>query len=276
MNPIGAYIYLHTPSTPESLIILCTWLGGASTRRIAKYTDGYTRHFPNAAILLITTTLPDITIRSCTAIRTRLAPAREAIARFLRPPAHSTTARPVLLHIFSHGGSNIATQLVQSIKADDPADRRLFISALRLVVFDCCPGDSSFQRNYNAAAVSLPAATVQPVAHLLGKSVLYPAIGVISALQSAGVMRSVEHLRAELNDPTTFGGSARRLYLYSLEDEMVRWEDVQRHMDDGQENGYIVDWVRFDRGPHCALIMVDEDKYWNSIQQAWDTPRSRL
>ncbi|KAL4782307.1 hypothetical protein BJX76DRAFT_332901 [Aspergillus varians] len=276
MQSIGTDIYFHSPPTPSALIILCTWLGGASPRRIAKYTAGYAHHFPNAAILLITTTLPDITIRSFNAARTRLAPAREVIMRFLSDS--DSAPNPILLHIFSHGGSNTAAQLVQSIKSDGPARHKLFVSALNLVIFDCCPGDSSFRRNYNAATVSLPSSTKQPIAHFFGKSVLYPAIGAISALQSAGFFRTVEDLRAELHDPGLFGASARRFYLYSREDEMVRWEDVEKHMDEGRGEGYVVDGVRFETGPHCALLMVDEGVYWGSIQRAWEGVgfRSRL
>ncbi|OJJ08605.1 hypothetical protein ASPVEDRAFT_47742 [Aspergillus versicolor CBS 583.65] len=276
MEPIGTNIHLRIPPTPPtSLIILCTWLGGASPRRIAKYTDGYASHFPSAAILLITTTLSDITLRSFSAIRSRLAPAREKIAHFIHPSSGSPI--PILLHIFSHGGSNTATQLVQSIKADDPAAHTAFISALKLVIFDCCPGDSSLLRSYNAAAVSLPSPTEQPIAHFVGKSVLYPAIGTISALQAVGAMRSVEDLRTELNDPGLFGKSARRFYLYSREDEMVRWQDVERHLREGREKGFVADGVRFETGPHCALAMVDEERYWTSVQRAWEgTIPSRL
>ncbi len=275
MEPIGTNIHLRIPPTPPtSLIILCTWLGGASPRRIAKYTDGYASHFPDAAILLITTTLSDITLRSFSAIRDRLAPARKRIAQLIHPSSgfnsDSDSPIPVLLHIFSHGGSNTATQLVQSIKAADPAAHRGFISALKLVIFDCCPGDSSLLRSYNAAAVSLPSPTEQPFAHFVGKSVLYPAIGTISALQAVGAMRSVEDLRTELNDPALFGTSACRFYLYSREDEMVRWQDVERHLREGREKGFVADGVRFDAGPHCALAMVDEERYWNSVQRAWE------
>ncbi|KAL4862241.1 hypothetical protein BDV12DRAFT_179075 [Aspergillus spectabilis] len=182
-------------------------------------------------------------------------------------------ANPILLHIFSHGGSNIATQLARSIKEHNPAEHELFTSALRQVIFDCCPGDSSFQRNYNAAAVSLPPASTQPIAHLLGKSVLYPSIGTISALQSLGILRGVESLRAELNDPAVFGIPARRLYLYSCEDEMVRWEDVERHMGEAASKGYVADGMRFEKGPHCALVTVEENQYWELIRRAWSGER---
>ncbi|KAL6231079.1 hypothetical protein BDW75DRAFT_248188 [Aspergillus navahoensis] len=282
-QPAGPNIDLYTPQSkaPTALIVLCTWLGGATPRRIANYTSGYIQNFANAAILLVKTALPDIMIQSNSAIWARLAPAREVIAKFIRSKSSTgvgTAPLPVLLHIFSHGGSNIATQLMRSFQATDPTNHDPLLAALRVVVLDCCPGDSSFQRNYNAMAVSLPSASKQPITHYVGRTLLYPAVGLILSLMAAGVMQSIEDLRKELNDPELFGRTAKRLYLYSAEDEMVRWEDVERHMNEGREKGYEVDGMIFDEGQHCALVMVDKERYWDAIRRAWagEGPESAL
>ncbi|KAL4901706.1 hypothetical protein BDW74DRAFT_187140 [Aspergillus multicolor] len=276
LKPVGSNIDLYTPGTPlNALIILCTWLGGATPRRLAKYTSGYLEHFPDAAILLVKTTLPDILIQNNSAIWKRLAPARDVISGFLRADPgqearNGNRTRPILLHIFSHGGSNIATQLVRSIAALDPTSHESLTSALKLVIFDCCPGASSFTRNYNAVAISLPSATNQPLTHHIGRLALYPIVGSIHTLMKTGLMRSIEDLRAELNDLSLLGVSARRLYLYSREDEMVKWGYVERHMDEGRERGYGVEGVRFEQGQHCALVLVDGERYWGAIRRAWN------
>jgi hypothetical protein len=232
--------------------------------------------FPTASILLITTTITEITVKSFAAVKGRLEPAREVISQFLDVNGEcGDTSRPVLLHIFSHGGSNIGTQLVRSIREDSLAKHERFVSALRLVIFDCCPGNSAFIRQYNAAAVSLPSAENYPIRNLLGKAILYPSIGLLSVLQAAKVVSDVEGLRTELNEPSLFGSSARRLYLYSVEDEMVRWEDVERHMEHGRERGYLVHGERFERGAHCALVMLNEERYWESVQRAWEGVEER-
>ncbi|KAL5356956.1 hypothetical protein BJX96DRAFT_134600 [Aspergillus floccosus] len=260
-------LYLYEPTSPHvehpvspTLIILCTWLGGATMRRISKYTTEYQRRFPSAYILLITANFSDITTFSFQAVRRGLAQARAAIARILPSNRSATT----LLHIFSHGGCNTAAQLVRSIR--DETNDTSFLSTLRLVVFDCCPGDNAFGRSYNAAALSLPG--TQP-ANTIGRLLLYPTMGMITSLQHIGVMYSVADLRSELNDPTLFGAAARRLYLYSQEDEMVRWLDVERHMDDARARGFPVHGVCFEQGPHCALVMVDGPRYWAAIERAW-------
>ncbi|KAF9890272.1 hypothetical protein FE257_006186 [Aspergillus nanangensis] len=274
---ISENIYLHeptstspNPTTPLSptLIILCTWLGGATNRRVSKYVIEYQQRFPTAYILLLTTEVSDITFRSFNAIRSRLAPAREAIDRILQSvicdPTNTTTPS-TLLHAFSHGGSNTAVQLTRSMDSD--GDQRNFLSTLRLIIFDCSPGDTAFCRSYKAAALSLP--TTEP-ANTIGKFALYPTMGLITSLQNLGIMHSVADLRSEMNDPTLFGAAVRRLYMYSQEDEMVRWTDVERHMDRARAKGFPVEGVRFESGPHCALVMVDGPRYWRAVQQAWE------
>ncbi|KAL4791334.1 hypothetical protein BDV19DRAFT_370631 [Aspergillus venezuelensis] len=279
LKHIGGDIYLHEPPTAsDALIILCTWIGGATPRRVSKYTNGYKQGFPRASILLIPTSIPDITIRTFNAVQSRLSPAREVITRFLDYHFTPTSKpRPVLLHMFSNGGCNIGVQLVRSVMMHNEADHLLLLSALRLVVFDCCPGDSSFQRTFNAAVVSLPSVKGHPIVHAAGRSVLYPVIGTILGLERVGLIQSLGWLRLDLNKAEVFGGSARRLYVYSTKDEIVRWEDVEEHLENGRSRGYCVVGVRFDTGQHCALVAADEEVYWRSIQQAWDgTIKSRL
>ncbi|KAL4894011.1 hypothetical protein BDV59DRAFT_176636 [Aspergillus ambiguus] len=258
-EPTSAHVAHPHPVSP-TLIILCTWLGGATIRRISKYTSVYQQRFPSAYILLITANLSDISFRSFQAIRRRLAPAREAISRHFPSTSNDST----LLHVFSHGGCNNAIQLVRSM--NDESHGFSFLKTLRLVVFDCCPGDTAFCRSYKAAALSLP--STQP-ANRIGRLLLYPTIGMVSSLQHMGVMNSVADLRSELNDPTLFGTAVRRLYLYSEEDEMVRWPDVEQHMDGARVKGFPVDGARFEQGPHCALVMADGTRYWTAIERAW-------
>ncbi|KAL2824313.1 hypothetical protein BDW59DRAFT_147793 [Aspergillus cavernicola] len=125
-NSITLYPSPSTP--PTSLIILTTWLSGATPRRIEKYTAGYRHHFPNATILLITTTLPDITLRSVDALRESLKPARGVISDFLTHGSEvMSMPKSILLHVFSHGGSNTATQLARLILSVDGEEHRRFI-----------------------------------------------------------------------------------------------------------------------------------------------------
>jgi len=244
-----------------SLIILCTWLGGATTRRIDKYLTKYRLLFPDTAILLIRTTILDISARSFKSLRIRLAPARDAISRVIarRNDLNDQSQGCVLLHIFSHGGCNTAIQLVLSMRESN------MNLPLRGIIFDCCPGNATFEKAYHGASFSLPS---NQAIQLIGRAALFPAIGTITALQTMGLMHSVRDLRRQLNDPV-FDSQVRRLYLYSLADEAVRWQDVESHMAQARTQGYEVDGIKFQRSPHCALILEDDARYGAAIKDFW-------
>jgi hypothetical protein len=173
----------------------------------------------------------------------------------------------VLLHIFSHGGCNTAIQLALSMHE---AAGTLLCDHLRQVVFDCCPGDASFEKAYNAAVLSLPPSSSRlPLVRALSLAAVYSSVAAITGLQNAGLMRSVRDMRRALNDPAVFGTRARRLYLFSRADRMVGPADVQSHARLARESGYEVGLTLFRESPHCALVTEDAARYWRAIQDCW-------
>ncbi|KAJ5948104.1 hypothetical protein N7466_001119 [Penicillium verhagenii] len=276
LQSIGDHIYLYEfqgnnvpDSSSPSLVILCTWVGGATPRRINKYLSQYREIYPYTSILLITTSFPTILLQPFSWTRASLKPARLAIRRIAQKigaePRHLNGQHGILLHLFSHGGGNIAVQLALSLK-EEKDQGSPFFSNLNSIILDCCPGDDGLGRAYAAARTSVPDTSV---ARLLGNTLLYPTVAVINGLQHVRLMRSIQDLRHLLNDPTTFGPTPKRLYIYSTKDAMVKWEDVESHIQDARAQGYLVGQVRFDNSSHCGLIMEDPDRYWTAIQKFW-------
>ncbi|PYI20189.1 hypothetical protein BO99DRAFT_402010 [Aspergillus violaceofuscus CBS 115571] len=272
LQPIGANIYFFQPpettSSGPALITLCTWLGGATPSRIQKYISGYQILYPTSAILLIMTRILEIGLLPFSVLHARLAPARDVLRRFINNGDRDDN-QSILLHIFSHGGCNTAIQLALSLQVEDARGHPPLELGRHLggIIFDCCPGDTSFGRAYQVAAQSLPPRAV--LAQAVGRVLLYPVIGVITGLQQAGWMSSVRGLRAQLNDPATFGKMAPRLYLYSTADSMVRWEDVESHQREAAadlEKCFTVKGIAFSDSPHCALVKDHSDRYWTEIK----------
>jgi len=163
-------------------------------------------------------------------------------------------------------------EAVPTKSSSEPPPPLLLRGHLRLVVFDCCPGDATFEKAYNAALLSLP---LRFPIRTLGAPLVYGAVAMVHGLQSAGLMRSVSELRRELNDPTAFGTQARRLYLYSKGDVMVAAEDVLTHAQEARERlGCAVEIVGFEQAAHCALIREDAKRYWDAIKKGWDASGS--
>lgn len=290
MEPLdlGSNVFLHKPhpsreeaqipqgqdktrAAPPALVILCTWQGGATTRRIAKYVSGYQQLYPTASILVIRTELADMVYRTLSTIRARLKPARDVVTGTLVQPIqgagpsnnNKNNNPSVLLHMFSHGGCNIAIQLVASLPRET---RALFDERLRLVVADCCPGDGTFEETYRAGLLSLPP---EMPFRPLGRAGLYGTVSVVYALHRAGMMKSVPDLREDLNDPRVFSRRARRLYLLSDGDAMILAKDVALHARSAEKSGYKVSLVRFNHAVHCSLVLEDPAKYWGAIRDSW-------
>ncbi len=294
---VGDEVYLYEPpkcngpaGSEPSLIVLCTWLGGATPRNVSKYVAGYRKMFPGAAILLVGARLSEITVAPFSMMRARLKPARNIILRFIS----AEPGKPCILwHILSNGGLNTAIQLALMAKkrhmniasAENSKSHEMvhkaehaLDNAVRGVILDCCPGDDTFDKTYSAAAASLP--RTQP-GQTLGRAILYPTIYVLLTLQNSGYMSSLGDLARGANNAAIFGTAVRRLYLYSESDQMTDWRFVEEHLALAKEKGFDARGEMIPGGSHCALIRGDSVKYWRSIERFWkgaegSSPQSRL
>lgn len=259
---------------PPALIILCTWLGGATTKRIEKYTQGYHRLWPRSKILLIRTSLSEYLIQSTTSLRRKLRPANREIRRLVSETQRQDkiSSRPedgeIILHIFSQGGSNTATQLLESMNAilstlghDGPLP-------LRQLILDGCPGDPGIYSTFAAGAHSLPEnSLLRP----LGSTIMFILAAGLAGLEATGLRTPLaKKMRSQLNDPEIFSARAARLYLTSEADTIVDSRDVEEHRDQAAAKGFMTDILRFHRAGHCSLILEDGATYWNTIASAWE------
>lgn len=242
------------------VVVLATWLGGASAGRIAVYCRGYQAAYPTASILLLRTVLSDITVKTFATLQAQLEPARDFFLSAF-PPGNSQTDGGALLHMFSHGGCNTALQLSRLLRGS--TRDKSFPIPLIGVVLDSCPGSSGFVKAYSGAVYSLPAVRI-PGVNMLGRACLFPVIGTISLLQVWGILSSVEDLRRELNDLTTFG-PAPRLYLHSKGDRLVAAEDVASH---AAVIGARLPVTRelWQVAEHVALPLEDSERYWSAVR----------
>lgn len=261
---------------PPALIIMCTWLGGASDKRIQRYTRGYHHLWPNSSILLIRTSNAEYAFWSARYLRRKLRPAIHAIrrinARVGSRPVPTAAERHklsgTLLHIFSNGGAYVATQLVASMNTIlSSLGQQSGPMPLRQIVFDSCPGMMDVERGYQAAARALPPSFFQP----LGRAALYLAVVGIVSSETLGIRRPLcETVQEQLNDPVIFDPGAVRVYLSSTADDIVYTEEVLAHRDKAAIKGLRTETAVFNRAPHCALVRESEHTYWGTIASAWE------
>lgn len=262
-----------------ALIVICSWLGGATAKRIEKYTLGYHNLWPQSSILLIRTNAAEYAFWPFKYLRAKLGPARREIRRLLgegrtRRQTHigaNSRAEPegsgILLHMFSNGGANVATQLVISMNDVLGMLAQEKPLPLRQIVFDSCPGDLGLNTTYMAASHSFPSThPLRPVLCVI----LYFVVAGIAGLEIVGLRKPLaKTMRDQLNDPAVFSPRACRLYLTSKADVIVSSRDVQAHGDQALAGGLRAETVVFEKAGHCCLVLEDENTYWTAIASTW-------
>ncbi|KAL1983303.1 hypothetical protein VTN96DRAFT_10444 [Rasamsonia emersonii] len=161
-------VYLQRSSSQQSssndpdYIVLLTWMH-AKAEHILKYVQGYSRLFPTARIMIITTTASDMIVVSFSTLQRRLEPAIQVLAS--RPEAK------VLIHLFSNGGAHMTAQL--ALTYSQRFHKPLPVQAM---VFDSSPGQATWQRSARALIAGFPK---QPLARILGTLVVHLALALI-------------------------------------------------------------------------------------------------
>lgn len=263
-----------------TLILLCSWLGGATAKRIEKYTLGYHNLWPNSPILLIRTNAAEYACWPVKSLRAKLGPAQREIRRLLSErrincqmglKANSQTESEdlgILLHMFSNGGANVATHLVIAMNNILGVLAQAKPLPLRQIVFDSCPGDLAINTTYVAASYSF--SPTHPLRPLIC-AVLYLVVASIAGLEIVGLRKPLaKTLCDQLNNPSIFSSKAHRLYLTSKADVIVSSMDVQTHRDQALAGGLKTETVVFEKARHCCLVLEDEATYWNAIASTWD------
>jgi pimeloyl-ACP methyl ester carboxylesterase len=252
---ITASTSLPSANAPD-LILLITWMD-ASLRNIAKYTTGYAKLYPSARILLITTSSIDAAFISWIMNRNRIAPVLEVLY------ALPSDAK-FLLHLFSNGGAFTAAFIADTYQKE--VGRPLPVTAL---VLDSAPGKATYEDTVRAFAVSLPK---NIILRFLGVALLkffYGLYQLVCLLSRQEDM--VERARKVLNSKSLFDVKTPRMYIYSVNDEMVPWQYVEEHAAEAEKLGYAVDKEKFVDSGHAAHLVSDEMRYWDAVKSLWSS-----
>ena len=197
----------------------------------------------------------------------------------------SSSDRPfssILLHAFSEGGSYTSVALAslylessrsEPAKPSSSGTGRIPISAL---VLDSTPGHRPTQSQARrAVARSLsPAISSRP---FIAKPLSFAAVSLTTETlkmlkRYAPGKNFFDLTRLGLNDPALFElEGVPRLYLFSEEDEIVMWEDVQSH---AEQSGVRSLCVRFKGTRHCQHAAgkgrSEGRIYWEAVRSVWE------
>jgi hypothetical protein len=248
------------PDGQPSLIVLCTWTG-AHDRHIQFYQEKYQAMFPSTPRMLITTTIVDLCIRDSNSKQIRLQPAVKWIVARL---SDLHTAKHILMHVFSEGGSNKACELAEAYLASEQS--RLPVSAL---ILDSTPGRPCFRRLCDAASKSLSPVPCFRVVSIPLSCVMVGTIWVVYCGIKGFENNIISMTRKRLMNASVWDFSAPRCYIYSNEDALIAHRDIEDHAADSKRWGIPVTHQNCETSGHVNHGKLHEDAYWNAVRGIW-------
>jgi hypothetical protein len=296
---IGPRTSVYTPSNPTAgqLIIVCTWLG-AARKHIVKYTTAYQNLAPEARILLIESDVQIIT-SSYKKQREVIKPAVSVVLDTLAEcgyyglpsekaltvePSNKLESKPstsssmtvtetspkILLHMFSNGGTNSATQFLIVL-------HELLHQPLPLVglLFDSCPAKGTYWKSHNAMTFSLrPKSTAS---RILAAVIVHCILITLYSWIACGNDNPATLMRRTLLDEGMLTGASsggdegkgRACYIFSEADEQADWTDIKDHAEEARRKRWTVQEVVFEGSAHCAHFSKDAEKYAEAMKSMW-------
>ena len=258
LNP-AVYIYQPKsapPSKDPNLVLLAGWMD-ASIRNVAKYTAGYEKLYPSTTVIVIMTSSTDIVFRSNTANLNRVAPVLEILYTLPRDARF-------LVHSFSNGGALTLSLIAREFRAK--SRRQLPMTAL---ILDSSPGKVSYQGTIRAFGVGLPKFFVLRWLILSAISLSFWILKFLYWISAR--VDVLTKMREELNTSTLFRVEVPRLYVYSIKDYVVGWQEIEEHIDDAKRLGYKVDTEKFLDTGHAGHLIGHDERYWRCVKRLWDT-----
>ncbi|KAK3984217.1 hypothetical protein QBC44DRAFT_385919 [Cladorrhinum sp. PSN332] len=284
---LSKQVYIQTPSTfpppPESsssssdptTIILYGW-GDALPKHLTKYVAGFRTLYPSSRLILIFSPILKALYQTLESRAETMIPVIEAI---YGPGSYSnlTSAikthpvkEKILLQVMSNtGGMNCAATLYAFRKATDGQHRLPYT----LMICDSCPGSTEFLPNVGpwSRAMALGASSFLPfIPFVITQSLAAVFLACLHGFGwVVGATSAAEYSVAAVNNPTLSDNSSKRLYLYSKEDDIIHWEDIEAHAADARSKGWSVSAEIFEGTPHVGHMKTHSEKYWKAIDDAW-------
>lgn len=271
-TPTNEQIYVRDPSTdvPNSpddpdMILIFGW-GDGLPKHVAKYAEGFSTLYPAARQIIILGPISKFFFASLARRVTDMGPVVEALKDLVNPVA-SKRSKIMIQAMSNSGGSNYASML--------QAYRDKYATPLphQLVIFDSTPGNPewSWGRMLQwSRAMSMGMANYFPWPEFITRGFMSLTImavyiiGWLSRQEPAGKFAA-----RVMDDPSYLSTETKKLYLYSKEDDMISYKDIEMYEAHARTKGYETQSVLFEGSPHVGHMRQHPEQYWNAIKNAW-------
>ncbi|KKF94699.1 hypothetical protein CFO_g2921 [Ceratocystis platani] len=270
-------IYVHKPQatrdsiTPTSgprVIIIYGW-GDGLPRHVSKYTDGFRTLFPNATIIAVLSPIFKALTQSLTARSQNMGQLLDIAYPADATYTASSPEDAVLVHAMSNTGAINYTATIHAYK-----QRFGRPMPCRLLSHDSMPGSvkltwENMPRWSRAMALGTAAFFPWPFFVTQGIWGLFLAVNEFGHWIAGAETAPVTAARLTVDEEFTDKNMVK-LFMYSKEDEIIYWEDVEAAMAHSLQKGYKVESEIFTGSGHVGHMRQSPEKYWKLIQETWE------
>ncbi|CEJ89513.1 hypothetical protein VHEMI05354 [[Torrubiella] hemipterigena] len=256
-----------TATNEPDVVMIYGW-GDCLPQHVVKYAIGYRELFPHAKQVVVLSPIAKAMYTSLEQRSSSMTPIVKAIF-----PSDGAAAGKILVHAMSNTGAiNFAATLNQYLSMYKKAMPH------NLFVMDSTPGGTDFTwSNLKrwSRAMALGTAKWFPWPFVFTQSIW----GLFLMLNTLYLfIRRRKHAgawsRVAANDEKYAVKSARRLYMYSKEDDLIGYQDIEEHVAEAKQKGYACDATVFAGSGHVGHMREHPTQYWEAIRESWEHANS--
>lgn len=253
------------PSHPD-VVLIYGW-GDGLPRHVAKFAAGFETLYPCTKQILILSPIKKALFTDLTERSRLMLPVITEL--FPEGPNGPNVPKKILTHSMSNTGAvNYAATLNKY--------KMLYNAPMphQLMAMDSTPGSTNldFANVVRwSRAMALGPAKIFPWPFVVTQTIaavfllMYSLFeGLVAGRESAGAWS-----RKAANNPEYESHDARKLYMYSKEDDLIGWEDIVAHAAETRTLGWKADVEEFKGSGHVGHMRMHSDQYWNAIAESW-------
>ncbi|CAL5867854.1 uncharacterized protein PFLUO_LOCUS2075 [Penicillium psychrofluorescens] len=273
-SPITDRVYLRNgqekarraPADEPTTIIIFGW-GDGMPKHVSKYADGYHELYPCARIIVVISGTFQASNQPLESRIEAMMPVIDLV--FPTPAGDGTEQERVLLHAMSNTGGIFMAASVAAYQQRHGADKKF---PHKLLVCDSTPGSLDFASQVGrwSRAMAVGTSKYFPWPFCVTQGLWYSFLWAnwgweqLRGSEPSGVWAT-----RVMMDHSIATTDCTRLYLYSKEDEIIGWEDLEQNVARVKAGGYSVDLEMFEGSPHVGHMRLHPEQYWSKISNSW-------
>ena len=273
-TPISDRVYLRNgnekskpvPADEPTTIIISGW-GDGMPKHVSKYSDGFHELFPSSRIIVILSGTLQASNQQEEARIEAMMPVVDTI--FPTPTGSGREEERVLIHAMSNTGAIFAAAAVVGYQRRHGTDKTF---PHKLLICDSTPGSLDFASQVGrwSHAMAVGTAKFFPWPAIITQGLWYIFLWANWAFERLrGSEPSGVWANRVMTDKSIISTDSHRLYLYSKEDEIIGWKDLEENVAGVKALGWPVDLEMFEGSPHVGHMRLHPEQYWNKISNAW-------